>query len=363
MYLSKAHYSESEKEERYWEIKNINLGKFNLIVGQNATGKTRLMNLISNFAKIITKRLKIDGNFEFEFSNSETDQMIYKYTLQIKNRIVQHEEIISRQGQLLLKRNFGNGEIFSETEKKLIMFNPPDDEITLNVRRDRKEYPFLEELINWAENFHGYSFSGISTQILGISLGPKELLERLENIPYLLDEAIKDYQLKSRIVRDFNFIGYPVEKIGVEKLDVENIKMASIKERDLNCTTAQFNMSQGMYRALSIIVILESLLATKKQGTIAIDDLGEGLDFERSSKLMQLIQDKIKDSQLQIIITSNDRFLINKATLKSINFLKRNGHIVTAFNYANSKDTFEEFLLTGLNNFDFLSGGILNKLN
>ena len=122
-------------------------------------------------------------------------------------------------------------------------------------------------------------------------------------------------------------------------------------------------MSQGMYRALSVIVILESLLTLKKQGTIAIDDLGEGLDYERSSKLMQLIAQKTKDSKLQLIITSNDRFLINKVELKSINFLKRNGHIVTAYNYANSRDTFEDFLLTGLNNFDFLSGGILNKLN
>jgi predicted ATP-dependent endonuclease of OLD family len=362
MYLSKTHYYEHKERDNYWEMKDINFGKFNLIVGQNATGKTRLMNVISNFAKIITKRLKIDGNFEFEFSNSETNQIIYKYILHIENKVVRHEELRSSERQLL-RRDIGNGVIYSETERRLIPFNPPDDEITLNVRRDKKEYPFLEELINWAENFHGYSFSGISANILSVLRDPKELLERLENIPYLLDEAISNSYLTSQIIQDFNSVGYLVESIGIQKFDVENIKMALIKERDLNCPTIQNSMSQGMYRALAIIVILESLLAKRKQGTIAIDDLGEGLDYERSSKLMQLIEEKTEDSQLQLIITSNDRFLINKVNLKSINFLKRNGHIVSAFNYNNSKEIFEEFLLTGLNNFDFLSGGILKKLN
>ena len=362
MYLSKANYYENKKSDNYWEIKNLNLGKFNLIVGLNATGKTRLMSVISNFAKILTKRLKLNGHFEFEFSNYETDQRVYKYILHIEENIVHNEELHSS-NKLLLKRNIGNGVIYSEIQKKSIKFNPPDDEITLNVRRDKKEYPFLEELIGWAENFHGYSFSGVSTHILGILRDPKELLERLENIPYLLDEAVSNKNLLSQIIQDFNSIGYPVEKIGIQTLEIENIKMALIKERDLNCPTLQNHMSQGMYRALSVIVILESLLTLKKQGTIAIDDLGEGLDYERSSKLMQLIAQKTKDSKLQLIITSNDRFLINKVELKSINFLKRNGHIVTAYNYANSRDTFEDFLLTGLNNFDFLSGGILNKLN
>ncbi len=57
-----------------------------------------------------------------------------------------------------------------------------------------------------------------------------------------------------------------------------------------------------------------------------------------------------------MIITSNDRFLINAIDLSCVNLLKREGHVVKAFNKRNNKKAFKEFKYTGLNNFDFFSG-------
>jgi len=41
--------------------------------------------------------------------------------------------------------------------------------------------------------------------------------------------------------------------------------------------------------------------------------------------------------------------------MRNINYLERKGHVVQAYNYKNNKDVFDKFLLSGLNNFDFLN--------
>jgi hypothetical protein len=120
-------------------------------------------------------------------------------------------------------------------------------------------------------------------------------------------------------------------------------------------------MSQGMYRAIALLIIVEKFIANIENCTILIDDLGEGLDFERSKKLTKLLFEKTKDRNMQLIIASNDRFLINTVDIKKINFLERTGHFVKAYNYENSKELFDEFQLTGLNNFDFFSDQIFKN--
>ena len=59
MILTKLNYREFEGRDTYWEIKKLNFGMLNLIVGLNATGKTRLVNIISNLAKMLSKNTKI----------------------------------------------------------------------------------------------------------------------------------------------------------------------------------------------------------------------------------------------------------------------------------------------------------------
>lgn len=64
MILTKIDFYENKENGNYWEIKDVNLDMFNLIIGLNATGKTRLVNAIARFARTLTGKkshLK-DGN-------------------------------------------------------------------------------------------------------------------------------------------------------------------------------------------------------------------------------------------------------------------------------------------------------------
>ncbi|MBC8384216.1 MAG: ATP-binding protein [Candidatus Cloacimonetes bacterium] len=361
MILSKLNFIEHKSENNYWEIKNLNFNMINLVVGLNATGKTRLVNIISNLAKIISKKRMnlLDGNWLLEFK--KTNNTTYKYELEVKNKKVKFEQI--KVGKIVvLKRENNFGKIYSHKFKTKIEIHPPADELTLHVRRDVKEFPFLEDLFLWANNFLGYRFTGARPDlvIVPISTEQKDYLEDLGATPYLLKKAINDKNFVNAIIKDFSSIGYPIDKVKVKSTIAtgipNDILISIVKEKDLKCETDQTKMSQGMYRAFSLIIIVEYLLRLKKDCTVVIDDLGEGLDFERSSKLTKIIIDKIKNSTIQLIMTSNDRFLINSVDIKYLNLLERNGHLVESFNVKNSRKLFEDFKYTGLNNFDLFSG-------
>jgi len=360
MILTKVDYFENKGQDNYWEIKDVNLGMFSLIIGQNATGKTRLVNVISGFAKMLSKKIPLiqTGNWNLKFRN-QTTNVDYEYHLNISKGVVNLEEVKLGK-KLLLKRQKEQGELFSNTKNKMIPFNPPEDELTVHVRRDVKEFPFLEDFLRWSNNFHGYSFTNVKPDHITIPGKSEILLEDLSTTPYLLIEALKTKDIIKTIKQDFSSIGYPIKRIAVNPKKItgasNDILFATVWENDLSCTTDQLSMSQGMYRAFSLIIIIEYLLRLKKECTVVIDDLGEGLDYQRSSKIIDLLIEKLDKSQIQLITTSNDRFLINAVDLKNLNLLERKGHFVFSYNYKNSKEKFDEFVYTGLSNFDFFSG-------
>lgn len=358
MILKKINYYEHEGENNFWKIRDVNLGDINLIVGLNASGKTRLMNIISNLTKILTKKIKPKNgcwSLEFESLDNKTS---YLYNLSIIKSVIIKEEIIQN-GNILLKRATEDGQIWSFSQSKMIIINPPKNELVLSIRRDKVEFPFLEDLYRWADNFYGFAFCTPPTEIC-IPNAPEGLLQNLNTVPYLLKEALQNPQIKETIIGDFCSIGYPISEVRVtyELLPgaPPGIPFAELQEKDLKCPTKQLFMSQGMFRAFALIVIIEYILQMNKYCTVAIDDLGEGLDYDRATRLTQLLFSKAIGSKIQLLVTSNVRFLINNTNIEYLNILERHGHIVDSFNYLNSKEKFEEFKVSGLNTFDFFTG-------
>jgi hypothetical protein len=86
---------------------------------------------------------------------------------------------------------------------------------------------------------------------------------------------------------------------------------------------------------------------------VVIDDIGEGLDFSRAKHLVQVLISKAEGAGIQLIMSTNDSFIMNAVDIQHWAVIVREGNKISLFNYENSREIFEEFKFTGLNNFDF----------
>jgi hypothetical protein len=177
----------------------------------------------------------------------------------------------------------------------------------------------------------------------------QQLLADLNDLGYNCTDIVLDF------VRGFQFNGMPP-------------LVLAVKEHDLGSYTTQGDMSQGMYRALALCIHVNAnvLWGQERQRgrelrlgdlpMLMIDDIGEGLDFERSRKLVASLIRKATQHQFQLVMSSNDRFIMNDVPLEYWTVLHRKAGVVQAFNSINAKKSFDEFEYLGLNNFDFFSG-------
>ena len=85
------------------------------------------------------------------------------------------------------------------------------------------------------------------------------------------------------------------------------------------------------------------------------------MDFERSCSLIDLLLKKVEGQDIQLVMATNDRFVMNNVPLEMWTVLHREGFRCKVINIHNSKEKFEKFRFTGLNNFDFFATDYLNN--
>ena len=156
-----------------------------------------------------------------------------------------------------------------------------------------------------------------------------------------------------------NILGYDIEYIKVDKS--KKYSQISIKEKNLKNELDIVEISSGMFRTIGLLAYVEHHLNKGDLLTLALDDIGEGLDYNRATKLGKLLVEKIENSNIQLIATSNDSFLMDVIPIKYWNILEREGNTVKSYNYQNSKEAFDAFKMSGLSNFYLFSSDFLHQ--
>jgi len=372
MFLKSIEYTQFGGTSRLWKLEGCTLGNINLIVGKNATGKSRTLNIVNGLANLLSGQDKlryISGKYAVEFDNNGKD---VNYILHYENMSIIKEELNINSENKLKRGKDGIGSIYYAKRRESIDFQTPPNKLAAATRRDTIQHPFLEDLHNWGKHVRHYRF--------GTELGQRQLAVVIEKeekarqqvlnpkntnfVVAMFLEGKKKYSEKfiEKIVKDMNTIGYSLEDIGIHTPDIlmeSNLPTEPVglyvKEGDLSSRTDQMDMSQGMFRALSLIIQIHYSLFTSTPSCILIDDIGEGLDFERSSVLVKLLIERAKNSSIQLIMATNDRFTMNSVPLEYWLIIQRMGGICKIYNQSNSPQLFDDFKLTGLNNFDFFS--------
>ncbi len=376
MKISTLKYTQFEDTPQKWTLENATFEHINLIVGRNATGKTKILNVIKNHALTISRYQKLkfrDGNYEIHFENQGTSTC---YSLKYGEKVVKYESLFLNDKNFLTRNEYGEGEIYSAQFERNMKFKVPRDQLALVAKRDALQHPFLEDLFNWADRLIHFSFGTSSGKETFLFLpeepaAPQPDLKETEKTLEIFQAGLNKFPEKfvALIKKDMEFIGYELTdiKLGTPISIQFNGNVPSkpvgltVKESDLSDTTDQNSMSQGMHRALTLIIQINFALLEGYPSCILIDDIGEGLDYDRASKLIKLLIRKAEQQQIQLIMSTNDRFVMNNVPLKYWVIVHRIGNRTICYNYQNSKAIFDDFELTGLNNFDFFSSNYYLK--
>ena len=374
MILKSINYGQHEGQESEWRFKNLNFPMINLMVGKNASGKSRVLNVINGLANMLSRETQLrydSGNYELNFIS---DGNKIEYNLKYENREIQEEKFIENGEEKVTRSSDGTGSIYSLEMNKTIKFKIPKNEFAITTKRDEYQHPFLEQLNRWAEQVVLFRF-GTSLGKDTVAMGSRDTEKRRQFDNKNTNLAIAKFingQVKvgdtfvNAVISDMNAIGYELEKIEVGFS--KNIKIETtlevkpnfilVKESGISSLISQIDMSQGMFRALSLIIQINHatfLNSKNPEMTILIDDIGEGLDFERANLLVGLLLEKAEKHSFQLIMTTNDRFIMNKVPLNYWTVIDRIGSKLDFYNYENSKALFQKFELTGLSNFDMFS--------
>jgi energy-coupling factor transporter ATP-binding protein EcfA2 len=373
MQLKKIELREFAGEKREWTLESASFGQINLIVGKNASGKTRLLNTMAALARLLAGKQQIP----FDFSDLKATLVTpsgknFVYEASTQNNLVNREYLKCDNTPYLTREGSGPGKIRTEPNGKMMDFQIKPYQFAVFAKRDSLQYPFLEEIATWAEGTEHYESATLfgplsigspnvisSDQIKVFESMPGGGLEHREIIQLLAAAAINKYgdAFKKSIFTDMHRVGYDLEDIGVGVIsDFKTIPPSAglwVKERDLKCDTQQNHMSLGMFRALSTVIRMSLPQFTKIPSAVFLDDVGEGLDFQRSVGLIKVLIEKAQKVGFQLFMTSNDRFVMNEVPLKYWNVIIRIGSLVKVKNYENSHDEFDKFEKLGLNNFDY----------
>jgi len=377
MKLYKLDYSQYEGEPQEWKTVNCTFGDINLIVGKNATGKTMTLNVIRALAELLSEPSDslrwADGKYSVDF---RCDDELISYTLEYHERAVVNEGLVVGGKTCLTRGAGGGGKIDAVELEQDIRFQTSVNRVAAFAKRDSIQHPFLEDLYQWGKGLRRYDFgTPLGRTHIGLRGGreeEKELdaeldLKQTQRVVEIFLKGTQEYPSRfvESIIDDMAMLDYQLEEVGVGTPLGMTVKLnipatvtplvMYVKEADRRVETYQHEISQGMFRALSVIIQTKYSLLAGEPSCILIDDIGEGLDFSRSSSLVRLMIDKVKESSTQLIMATNDRFIMNNVPLEYWIVLERRGGESIHHNYRNSKQMFDEFELTGLSNFDLFS--------
>lgn len=370
MKLKSIQFTEYDGSREQWRLTDCTLSDLNLIVGKNATGKTRTLNAIATLTRLLAGDLKImdnAGNFTVIFDHNGVD---INYRLRFADDEVIEEELWQGDKLLLQREKSAPGKILTEQLDKpgdYLAFQPPPNELAVVSRRDAIQHPFLEHLYQWGKSANYFQFGTPMGQdhLAAFDSAKLNLKDSNQVVAIFKKGQQNDRNYVPRIIEDMRFCGYELEDISLQTLvNLENraiVNGIQIKEQDLETQTPQLQISSGLFRTLSLLIQLNYAIPANLPSCILIDDIGEGLDYTRSTALISLLMSKVEGTQMQLLLSTNDQFVMDAIPLKYWSVIKRSAGFAKMYNYLNSKKLFDSFQFTGLGNFDFFSSNYYLK--
>lgn len=333
-----------------------------LLVGQNAAGKSKTIASLSKVAALISQKGTFSPSISIDVLLGFEDKADFlSYYFRCENGIIKKEELI-----FAAQYDFDNGVKIIRRDESVCTLNgeqvnPPQDRLVVNVRRDTQIYPELEMLQTWADNVIGFSFN--ETDMYGDGKTGSWFNGYNHPLTAIIADMDDLVDAKTEFLSQMKQIGYEISEI--KALDFGSEKKVYVKEVGVKKPIFDITMSKGMFRALYVVAYLLYFKRNKvgQPAMLLIDDLCEGLDYDRSTRLGKLCFSMCEQLGIQLMASSNDSFLMDVVDLKYWNILRRNSGTVEVINQNSHPEIFDRFEMTGLSNFDLFSSDFIERHN
>lgn len=332
---------------------DLALRNINLIVGRNAIGKTRVINALHTIGQVILGRMDLKEAMNFTLVYESVEGSKLSYYCQYKNAVLSESMQLNEQN--LLARNESSTLIYNDLTHAEEEIYPPSDKMVLSAMRDRKKYPWMERVQNFAQSSYGLRFGNISPQMGATEAG---IIHAHEKVAHMYKHLSEEGQAK--VIQEMQELQFALEDIQYN----EHTDSLVIVDKRFNRSISipMIKLSQGMHRSLSALVMLQYLIEQKKLDFLLVDDLGEGLDYQRASLLGKKLIKTCTDHHIQLICTSNDYFLMDVFALEELTVLADyTEHGLKIINHSRYPELYARFMTCGLSNFDFFSSDYIRR--
>lgn len=325
----------AEKSEKYLEMdfSNLSIGDFNLLISDNAQGKTRLLKHL-NFLSSLYKdnRIIIPTTYytkiAFEIINQKKSaEVTYEINIKPVNGENHYSELVVKEGKTIysaVERLLFNETSGEEIKNYFIPKNLPalasinePDFITLNLIRD-----FFQRIVYLSAN---------KSRVVTVT--PDALIPDTEsrNIASVLENWREKYPEKfnevlNELKRCFPFIN----KVFFTKRHIQGIGKADLltfNEDNINKPIMQHEWSDGIYRILYLIMAPQIPFTIGSQvvppSLILVDEIENGLDFKSLKYIINYFKDYSDESQ--IIISSHSPLVCDFVHPENWIIVKRKG--------------------------------------
>ena len=129
MQLESITYAQFKGKPEKWSITDFSFGNINLIVGKNATGKSRTLNVIAGLGKLVSGEVKLtfkSGDYKVIFNKDGTKLI---YVLKYEESKVSEEKLIVGSDIRLDRGPGGKGKIYAAKVGRDIDFQSPPSEL------------------------------------------------------------------------------------------------------------------------------------------------------------------------------------------------------------------------------------------
>lgn len=335
MTLLSIHYQSEGRN-----INNLPLDHLSFLIGENASGKTSVLFIIIRLNEILTRHVRLSSNehCHIQLQNDAGQIIDYQFETLFENgKVCVCFERLKLDAQLLIER---------KAEEKAFVFNGNYKRIEeIEIQHHKLALPTFyaindsaRSIMGWANAIWGFNYSGAKpfdfpSLVGNNALSPKNMLNLYNSL---------EVGYRTRITES------------LIQLSFENDVQILESTRGLDRGHLEGLVSSGFLRCFSLLTYCFYLIGQGVLSLLLVDNLCQGLDYERSKKFGSLLFETCHQNAIQLIAATNDVYLIDAMETDKLIILKRDKQGISNLNIKDDPVMFEQHLFSGLSNLDFL---------